>query len=155
MSHDICLSLSDLLHSAWQSLGLSMLLQMALFRSFLWLSNIPLYIWCPFHSYWTGGKPFFLWVCVVSHLIAPPAPAVGLPGSQHHHHVEQRVLEASSQSPHVCCHPLTPSTRRLRAGEISWVHSPTHTTFPPLLLRVSSLCPAVFRDLRGTVETIL
>ena len=40
----ICLSLSDLLHLVWQSLGPSMLRQMALFCSFLWLSNIPLYI---------------------------------------------------------------------------------------------------------------
>ena len=38
------LSVSDLLHLAWSSLGPSMLLQMALFPSFLWLSNIPLYI---------------------------------------------------------------------------------------------------------------
>ena len=36
--------LSGLLHSVWQSLSPSMLLQMALFCSFLWLSNIPLYI---------------------------------------------------------------------------------------------------------------
>ena len=35
---------SDLLYSVWRSLGPSMLLQMALFRSFLWLSNIPLFI---------------------------------------------------------------------------------------------------------------
>ena len=39
----IRLSLSDLLHSVQQSLGLSMLLQMALFHSF-WLSNIQMYI---------------------------------------------------------------------------------------------------------------
>ena len=37
-------SLSDFLHSAWQSLDLSTTLQMAQFYSFLWLSNIPLYI---------------------------------------------------------------------------------------------------------------
>ena len=40
ISYDICLSLSDLLHSVWQSPGPSMSLQMALFCSFLWLSNI-------------------------------------------------------------------------------------------------------------------
>ena len=40
----IYFSLSDLLHSAWQSLGPSMLLQMALFHSLLWLSRIPLCI---------------------------------------------------------------------------------------------------------------
>ena len=35
----ICLCLSDLLHLVWKSLGLSMLLQMVLFHSFLWLGN--------------------------------------------------------------------------------------------------------------------
>ena len=38
----ICVS--NLLHSEWRSLILSMCLQMALFNSFLWLSNIPLYM---------------------------------------------------------------------------------------------------------------
>ena len=38
--HDICLILSDLLHSVWHSLGPSMLLQMAI-SFFLWLSNTP------------------------------------------------------------------------------------------------------------------
>ena len=42
--HDICFSLSDLLHSVWQSLGTATSLQMTQFRSFLWMSNIPLYI---------------------------------------------------------------------------------------------------------------
>ena len=42
--YDICFPLSDLLHSVWQSLGPSMSLQMTQFRSFVWLSNIPLYI---------------------------------------------------------------------------------------------------------------
>ena len=41
VSYDVCLSLSNWLHSVWQCLGPSMLLQMALFHSFLWLSNIP------------------------------------------------------------------------------------------------------------------
>ena len=41
---DICFSLSDLLHSVWQSLDPSTSLQMTQFSSFLWLSNIPLYI---------------------------------------------------------------------------------------------------------------
>ena len=40
----ICFSLSDLLYSVWQSLDSSTSLQMTQFRSFLWLSNIPLYI---------------------------------------------------------------------------------------------------------------
>ena len=44
MSYYISPSLSDLLRSVWHSLGLPMLLQMALlFHSFSWLSNIPLY----------------------------------------------------------------------------------------------------------------
>ena len=45
ISDDTCLSLSDLLHSAWQSLGPSMPLQMALFCSFSCLNNIQLYIY--------------------------------------------------------------------------------------------------------------
>ena len=45
---DICFSLSDLLHSVWQSLGPSTSLQMTQFCSFLWPSNIPLYIWANF-----------------------------------------------------------------------------------------------------------
>ena len=43
MSYDICLSLSDLLHSFSMTLGLSVLLQMA-FCSFSLFSKIPLYI---------------------------------------------------------------------------------------------------------------
>ena len=42
--HDICFTLSDLLHSVWRSLDPSTSLQMTQFRSFFWLSNIPLYI---------------------------------------------------------------------------------------------------------------
>ena len=42
--YDICFSLSDLLHSVWLSLDPSTSQQMTQFRSFLWLSNIPLYI---------------------------------------------------------------------------------------------------------------
>ena len=42
--YDICFSLSDLLHSVLQSLDPSMSLQMTQFCSFLWLSNIPVYI---------------------------------------------------------------------------------------------------------------
>ena len=50
-AYDICLFLSDLLHLVWQSLGPSMLLQMALFNSFLWLSSIPLYIFSSLSIY--------------------------------------------------------------------------------------------------------
>ena len=47
----ICLSLSDSLHLVRYSLGLSMLLQMAIFHSFLWLTSILLYIYIFFiHS---------------------------------------------------------------------------------------------------------
>ena len=46
------LSLSDLLHSVWQSLGPSMLLQIASFHFFIWLSNNPLYIFTT-SSLWT------------------------------------------------------------------------------------------------------
>ena len=42
ISCGICLSLSDWLHSVWQSLVPSMLLKIASFCSFLWLSSIPL-----------------------------------------------------------------------------------------------------------------
>ena len=43
-TYDICFSLSDLLHSVWQSLDPSTSLQITQFHSFLWLSNVPLYI---------------------------------------------------------------------------------------------------------------
>ena len=44
ISYDTCLSVSDLFQSVWSSLGPSTFLRMALFHSFLWLSNIPLYL---------------------------------------------------------------------------------------------------------------
>ena len=59
VSFNIPLSLSDLLHSVWQSLGSSMLLQMVLFGLFfvLWWSNNPLYICATSSSicWWTLG----------------------------------------------------------------------------------------------------
>ena len=54
--YDICFSLSDLLHSGWQSLDPSTSQQMIQFFSFLWLSNIPLYIYIPHLLY-----PFLCW----------------------------------------------------------------------------------------------
>ena len=42
--YNICFSLSDLLHSVWQSLDPSTSQQMTQFHSFFRLSNIPLYI---------------------------------------------------------------------------------------------------------------
>ena len=44
LAYGICFSLSDLLHSVWQTLGPSTSLQITQFRFFLWLSYIPLYI---------------------------------------------------------------------------------------------------------------
>ena len=44
LAYGICFSLSDSLHSVWQSLGPSTTLQVTQLRFFLWLSNIPLYI---------------------------------------------------------------------------------------------------------------
>ena len=48
LAYGICFSLSDLLHSVWQTLGPSNSLQITQFRFFLWLSNIPLYICATF-----------------------------------------------------------------------------------------------------------
>ena len=42
--YSICFSPSDSLHSVWQTLGSSTLLQRTQFHFILWLSNIPLYI---------------------------------------------------------------------------------------------------------------
>ena len=39
LTYDICFSLSDLLHSVWQSLHPSMSVQMTQFCSLLWLNN--------------------------------------------------------------------------------------------------------------------
>ena len=44
LAYGICFSLSDLLHSVWQTLGPSTSVQITQFCFFLWLSNIPLYI---------------------------------------------------------------------------------------------------------------
>ena len=57
--HYTCLSLSDLLHSVWETVGSSTSLQMPQFHSFLWLSNIPLCIYIkllyPFICWWTSS----------------------------------------------------------------------------------------------------
>ena len=45
LAYGICFSLSDLLHSVWQTLGPSTSVQITQFHFFLWLSNIPLYIY--------------------------------------------------------------------------------------------------------------
>ena len=43
LAYSICFSLSDLLHSVWQTLDPSTSLQITQFHFFLWLSNIRLY----------------------------------------------------------------------------------------------------------------
>ena len=47
LAYGIRFSLSDLLHSVWQTVGSSTSLQITQFHFFLWLSNIPLYICAP------------------------------------------------------------------------------------------------------------
>ena len=42
--YKVCFSLSDFLHSVWQTLGPATTLQMTQFHSFWWLSGIPLYL---------------------------------------------------------------------------------------------------------------
>ena len=48
LAYGICFSLSDLLHSVWQTLGPSTSLQITQLHLFLWLSNIPFYICATF-----------------------------------------------------------------------------------------------------------
>ena len=62
-SYDIGFSLSDLLHSVWQSLGPFMLLIIAISHCFLWLSNIPLCVCVCIYIYTTSSLS-----CVVGHL---------------------------------------------------------------------------------------
>ena len=66
------LAFFDLLHSVWQSLGPSVLLQMALFHSFLWLSNISLCV-CVSHLLYLVildghlgpmPKPLTVWITI-------------------------------------------------------------------------------------------
>ena len=60
LAYSICFSLSDLLHSVWQTLGPSSSLQITQFRFFLWLSNIPLYIWLIFQILCKSSYSLFL-----------------------------------------------------------------------------------------------
>ena len=53
--YDICSSLSDWLHSIWESVGPTMSLQMTQFHSFLWLRSALLHI-CT-----TSSLPFLCW----------------------------------------------------------------------------------------------
>ena len=74
LAYSICFSLSDLLHSVWQSLGPTTSLQITQFRFFLWLSNIPLYICVVFCGkffciYWDDHMVFLLqFVNMVDHI---------------------------------------------------------------------------------------
>ena len=61
----ICICFSDLLHSVWWSLDPSTSLQMAQFCSFLWLSNIPLYI-CTISSLSIHLLTFTLLSCLLA-----------------------------------------------------------------------------------------
>lgn len=45
ISYGVCLSIPDSRHLVGPSVGPSALMQMALSHSFLWLSDIPLYVW--------------------------------------------------------------------------------------------------------------
>ena len=51
--YDTCFSLSDLLHSVWQTLGSFTSLQMTQFHSFLWLINIQLHLPLYQFLWWT------------------------------------------------------------------------------------------------------
>ena len=64
--YDICFSLSDLLHSVWQSLGPSTSLQMTQFHSFLWLNNISLYHIFFIHSSVSGHLGCFHDLAIVN-----------------------------------------------------------------------------------------
>ena len=50
LSYSICPSLSDIFHLAWYPLNSFMLLQMAKFLSFLWLSSIRLHVYTHRHT---------------------------------------------------------------------------------------------------------
>ena len=67
--YGICLSLYDLLHLVWQSLGPYVLLQMALFQSFLWLNSIS-FVYVPhllYHSSANGHVGCSHVLAVVNH----------------------------------------------------------------------------------------
>ena len=70
--YNICFSLSDLLHSVWQTLGPTPSLQMTQFYSFLCLSNIPLYICI------TYVQSYHIFICspVDGHLVCFHVPAI-------------------------------------------------------------------------------
>ena len=68
LAYGICFSLSDLLHSVWQTLGPSTSLWITQFCFFLWLSNIPLYMCHIFfiHSSVSGSLGSFSVLAIVN-----------------------------------------------------------------------------------------
>ena len=77
ISYGICLILSDLLHLVLESLGSSMLLQMALYHPFLWLLGISLcmYIYTP-HLLYPSLKAH-LGCCHVLAIVSSAAMSIG------------------------------------------------------------------------------
>ena len=59
LAYGICFSLSDWLHSVWQTLGPSTSLQITQFLFFLRLNNIPLYICATFWTHMGSELPGF------------------------------------------------------------------------------------------------
>ena len=69
LAYGICFSLSDLLHSVWQTLGPSTSLPITQFHFLLWLSNIPLYICASsslFHPSVDGHLGWFHYLAIVN-----------------------------------------------------------------------------------------
>ena len=88
ISYDVCLSLSDLLHSVWQSLGPSMLLWMALFLFYGWVI-LHLYMYHIFiHSSVDGHLGCFHVLAIVN----SAAVNIGV-------HVSFRILVLSGYMP--------------------------------------------------------
>ena len=103
--YDFCLSPSDLLHSVWQSTVASMLLQMALVCSFLWMSSSPLYlcvcvcvcVWCVYHVFFIHSplneqlgcfhalaKSFFYWRTTYTYVMKSECATQVITEEAHH-----------------------------------------------------------------------
>ena len=95
--YNICFSLYDLLHSVWRSLDPSTSLQMTQFRSFLWLSNIPLYICTTtalFVCFWTGRSTLFIFnsFYIVLQLINKVVLVSGVQQNDSGLHIQESML---------------------------------------------------------------